>query len=66
MANYDAGKGIYNNKNNGYDNDKNEKLKSTKSIYVAVAFAIASQSVSRLLRRDLGKRPPMYKRPSRK
>ena len=25
------------------------------------AFAIASQSVSRLLRRDLGKRPPMYK-----
>ena len=31
-----------------------------------MAFAIASQSVSRLLRRDLGKRPPMYKRPSRK
>ena len=27
-----------------------------------MAFAIASQSVSRLLRRDLGKRPPMYKR----
>ena len=27
-----------------------------------MAFAIASQSVIRLLRRDLGKRPPMYKR----